>query len=148
MSFVGRPTFKTENKFLRRLLNDNQLGFIATANSGETFNITSNRDLNGDGVSGVDRPLFIGRNTGTTPHQYNVDLRYSRFITIREHMNVEVFGEFTNVFNINSIYAVNSAGIPVNSNGTLTTALPDFLKRPAVTSLDARQFQLGFKFNF
>lgn len=148
MSFVGRPSFETDNAALRRLLNDNQVGIIATANSGETFNITANRDLNNDGIAAnADRPLFIGRNTGFTPNQFNLDLRYSRFITFTERFNVEVFGEFVNLFNVNSIYQVNSAGLPVNADGSLVSALPDFTQRSPI-SLDSRQFQLGFKFNF
>ncbi len=148
MSFVGRPTFHTENNFLRHLINDNQLGFIATANSGETFNIVSTSDLNNDGVGAgnSDRPLFIGRNTGRTPRQLNVDMRYSRFVRITERFNVEVFGEFINLFNINSIFQVNGA-VATDAAGNLLAPLPDFTKRnPA--ALDSRLFQLGFKFNF
>lgn len=148
LSFVGRPSFTTENKFLRHLLNDNQVGVITTANSGETFNITANRDLNNDGITAnSDRPLFIGRNTGFTPHQFNADLRYSRFVRLTERFNAEVFGEFVNLFNVNSIYQINSAGIQVNADGSLISPLPNFTQR-SPTSLDARQFQLGFKFNF
>src|SRR6266540_1497708 len=149
MSFVGRPTFKTDNSFLRHLLNDNQLGFIATANSGETFNIVSTTDLNNDGVGAgnSDRPLFIGRNTGRTPRQLNVDMRYSRFIHINERFNVEAFGEFINVFNINSIFQVNAA-VATDAAGNLLGPLPDFAKRSGVSALDSRLFQLGFKFNF
>src|SRR6266542_3735207 len=148
MSFVGRPTFHTENNFLRHLINDNQLGFIATANSGETFNIVSTSDLNNDGVGAgnSDRPLFIGRNTGRTPRQLNVDMRYSSFVRITERFNVEVFGEFINLFNINSIFQVNGA-VATDAAGNLLAPLPDFTKRnPA--ALDSRLFQLGFKFNF
>ena len=148
MSFVGRPTFKIENTFVRHLLNDNQLGFIVTANSGETFTIASSGDLNNDGVGGgsSDRPLFIGRNTGRTPHQFNVDMRYSRFVHISERFNVEAFGEFINVFNINSIFQVNGV-VATDAAGNLLAPLPDFTKRnPA--ALDSRLFQLGFKFNF
>jgi hypothetical protein len=148
MSFVGRPTFNFENSFVRHLVNDNQLGFIATANSGETFNIVSTLDLNNDGVGAgsSDRPLFIGRNTGHTPNQYNVDMRYSRFIHITERFNVEAFGEFINIFNINSIFQVNGA-VATDAAGNLTAPLPDFTKRNP-SALDSRLFQLGFKFNF
>lgn len=160
-SFVGRPTFNIENRFVRRLLNDNQLGFIAIANSGENFNIVANTDLNGDGQLS-DRPLFIGRNTGRTPNQFNVDLRYSRFITFSERFRVEGFAEFTNVFNRQSIFQQNNATVTVNgivsntvlaNSGAITAgALPDFLvagtARGNPISLDARQLQLGFKFNF
>jgi hypothetical protein len=146
LSFVGRPTFKIENAFMNRLVNDNQVGVILIANSGETFNITSNQDVNRDGVTGSDRPLFIGRNTGNTPVQFNVDLRYSRFIRFTERFNAEVFGEFVNVFNRRSIFSVNSV-VTTDANGVLSAPLPDFTTRNP-TALDSRQFQLGFKFNF
>jgi hypothetical protein len=132
---------------MERLVNDNQIGIIATANSGEVFNITANRELNNDGITtGSDRPLFIGRNTGRTPDQYNVDMRLSRFVRFNERFNVEVFGEFINLFNRNSIFQVNGV-VPTDANGALTAPLPDFRQRNPV-SLDSRQFQLGFKFNF
>ncbi len=148
MSFVGRPKFQVENSFLRRLINDNQLGFIATANTGESFNIVSTSDLNNDGVGAgnSDRPLFIGRNTGRTPRQLNVDMRYSRFVTITERYNVEVFGEFINLFNIKSIFQVNGA-VATNAAGNLLAPLPDFTTRNP-SALDSRLFQLGIKFNF
>lgn len=148
MSFVGRPTFKTENSFLRHLLNDNQLGFIATANSGETFNIVSTTDLNNDGVGAgnSDRPLNISRNSGRTPRQLNVDTRYSRFVRITERFNVEVFGEFINIFHIKSIFQVNGA-VATDAAGNLSAPLPDFTQRNP-SALDGRLFQLGLKFNF
>ncbi len=149
LSFVGRPTFKFENKFLRTLVNDNQVGAILTANNGETFNIVSNVDVNRDGVTGSDRPLFIGRNTERTPKQVNVDLRYSRFVRLTERFNLEVFGEFVNLFNRNSIFQVSGV-VTTDANGVLAAPLPDFLTRSTASpvALDARQFQLGFKFNF
>lgn len=125
-SFVGRPVFDIENRFVRRLLNDNQVGIIGIANSGENFNITANTDVNNDGIAGSDRPLFIGRNTGRAPSQYNVDLRYSRFVTFSERFNAEIFGEFTNLFNRNSIVTLNgvlAVSPTVNSSGVVLTDL-------------------------
>jgi hypothetical protein len=146
LSFVGRPTFSVDNPFLKRLIDDNQIGVIATANNGETFNITSNLDLNADGVAGSDRPLFIGRNTGRTPNQVNVDFRFTRYLTFTERFNAEIIAEFVNVFNRRSVYQINSV-VTTNADGGLAAPLPDFsLRNP--TALDARQFQLGFKFNF
>ncbi len=145
-SFVGKPTFTIANRVLEQLVNGNQLGIITTANNGETFNIVSNLNLNGDGITGSDRPLFIGRNTGRTPKQVNVDLRYSRFITFTERYRAEVFGEFVNLFNRRSIFQVNST-VTTDAAGVLAAALPDFSLRSPV-ALDARVFQLGFKFNF
>jgi len=59
---------------------------------------------------------------------------------------LEAFGEFINVFNINSIFQVNGV-VATDAAGKLLAPLPDFTKRnPA--ALDSRLFQLGFKFNF
>ncbi len=149
MSFVGRPQFDFENKALKYILNNNQFGIIATANNGEVFNSITNQDLNGDGVF-VDRPVGIERNFGRTPKQFNVDLRYSRFIPFTERFRLEFFAEAVNIFNINSIYQYNNTTITTNfdiTTGNLTGALPDYRSR-GVTSLDSRQIQLGFKFIF
>ena len=150
MSFVGRPQFEFENKTLRYLVNNNQFGIIATANSGERFNIVAATDINLDGFTGSDNPVGIGRNSGVTPKQFNVDLRYSRFFNFTERFRLEVFGEFVNVFNINSVFQFNSLTVPT-TNGVFTGTLPTLQDRKAanqVTSLDSRQFQMGFKFNF
>ncbi len=162
MSFVGRPAFNIENRFLRSLINGNQFGVIATANSGERYNIVSSVDLNEDGITGSDRPVGIGRNSGKTPKQINVDLRYSRFFNFTERFKVEAFAEATNIFNVRSIFQYNSTTIPVNlapalNNGTdafgnLINGLPDYrtnyLVLGGATALDSRNFQIGFKFVF
>src|SRR5205823_5422896 len=100
MSLVARPQLGLNNKTLRYVLNHNQIGIITTANSGETFNIIADSDLNGDGVSTSDRPVGIKRNSGTTPPQFNTDLRYSRFFGFTERYKLEAFAEFQNLFNI------------------------------------------------
>lgn len=146
-SFVGRPQFQFENSALNYLVNNNQVGIIATANSGERFNIRSVADINLDGNVGSDNPVGIGRNSGTTPRQFNVDLRYSRFINFTERYKLEVFGEFVNVFNINSVFQINDLTVTTDALGNVTGALPTAQNRP-VTSLDSRQFQIGFKFLF
>src|SRR5262249_51114996 len=99
ISLVARPQIHIENKMLRYLFNNNQFAVITTANSGETFNIISSVDLNGDGIRTSDRPVGIKRNSGTTPPLFNLDLRYSRFVNLTERYRVEVFGEFQNLFN-------------------------------------------------
>jgi hypothetical protein len=148
MSLVASPKFNSDNKTLRYLFNNNQVGIIATANSGETFNIVSTSDINGDGATISDRPVDIKRNSGTTPPLYNVDLRYSRFFNFTERYRLEVFGEFQNLFNINSIVQFNNVTVTTNANGELIDALPDFRARNQSSSQDSRQFQLGFKLIF
>lgn len=154
MSFVGRPQFNFENKALNYIVNNNQLGIILTANSGERFDIVTSIDINRDGFLGSDNPVGITRNSGKTPKQTNVDLRYSRFIDFTERYKLEVFGEFLNVFNINSVFQINNRTVstaidPVTQlpTGVINGPLPTVATRP-VTSLDSRQFQIGFKFIF
>jgi len=148
MSLVARPKFNFENKPLRYLFNDNQVGIIATANSGETFNIVSTLDINGDGATISDRPVGTKRNSGKTPPQFNVDLRYSRFFKLTERYKLEIFGEFQNLFNINSIVGFNNVTVATNTDGELSSELPDFRARNQSTSQDSRQFQIGLKFIF
>jgi hypothetical protein len=137
----------------RYLFNNNQFGIIAIANSGERFNIISSLDLNRDGFSNSDRPIGIKRNAGKTPPQYNADLRYSRFLNFTERYKLEVFGEFQNLFNVNSIVGFSDVSVTTNSTtGELIGGLPDFKARSQSTSpptsQESRQFQLGFKFIF
>lgn len=148
MSLVARPQFNFENKRLRYIFSNNQVSIITTANSGETFNIVSTSDINSDGITGLDRPVGIRRNAGTTPPQFNVDLRYSRYFNFTERYRIEMFGEFTNIFNINSIISFTNVSVATNSNGELTAPLPDFRARHQSISQESRQFQLGFKFVF
>jgi hypothetical protein len=75
-------------------------------------------------------------------------LRYSRFFNLTERYQLEVFAEFVNLFNINSIVQFNNVTVATNANGDLIGPLPDFKARNQSTSQDSRQFQLGFKFIF
>lgn len=148
MSMVAQPKFNFENKTLRYLFNHNQFGIIAHANSGERFNITLSNDINRDGTIS-DRPIGIKRNSGKTPSQFNLDLRYSRFLIFTERYKLEVFGEFTNLFNINSIVEYNNVTVASNATtGELVGALPDFRARNQSTAQESRQFQVGLKFIF
>lgn len=147
MTFVGRPNFNFSSKALRYIVNNNQVSFIATANSGERYNIIAATDINVDGFTGSDNPVGIGRNSGTTPKQFNVDMRYSRFFNFTERYKLEAFVEFLNVFNINSVFQINSLTVTTDAQGNPTQALPTHKNRP-VTSLDSRQAQIGLKFIF
>jgi Carboxypeptidase regulatory-like domain/TonB dependent receptor len=147
MTMVANPKFNFENKALGYIFNNNQFGIITTANSGERFNIVSTVDLNADGFLGSDRPNGIARNSGVTPKQFNVDFRYSKFINFTERFKLETFIEAVNIFNINSIFQINSLTVTTDALGNATQALPTTTTR-AVTSLDSRAFQIGFKFKF
>ena len=129
------------------LANNNQLGIILQANSGLPFNVRSNLDLNKDGVTN-DRPLNIDRNTGRLGNVINLDLRYSRFIPLRNGQKIEAFFEAKNLGNRLNVAGVNRV-VTTDANGVPTTAIPT----PAVgftgtSGYDQRIMQVGFKFVF
>jgi hypothetical protein len=153
LSLIASPTFHAGNKSLRSLLNNNQFGVFAYANSGERFNIVSNIDINrdghfGPGIANADRPVGIGRNAGKSPPQFDLDLRYSRVIDLRKRFRLEAFVEFTNLFNINSIVGYTDVQVPTDADGNLTEPLPDFRSLNKSVSQESRQVQLGLKFHF
>ena len=149
MSFVASPRFKVADKVLSYILDNNQVGIIAAANSGERFNIISRTDLNRDGFDTSDRPVGIKRNMGKTPTQFNVDLRYSRIIPLAERYRLEVFAEFQNLFNTNSIVAFNNVIVQTNPiTGEMMGPLPNFKATNRPTSQESRQLQIGVKFMF
>lgn len=154
-SVVIRPNFNYENKTLRYILNNNQLGFFLLGGSGETFPINTNADLNGDGI-GNDIPVGLERNAGRAPGFFNVDGRYSRVIPITERFRIELFAEATNIFNINStvsygnstITNVGAARFDATTGRLLVSA--DDLYRTFFTPVaqESRQGQFGIKFIF
>jgi hypothetical protein len=151
MSLVARPRVNIRNKTIRYLLNDNQFGIITTANSGERFSVRTagDLDLNNDGLFWPDRPVGIKRNAQKTPPQFNLDLRYSRFIDLTERFKLELIAEFQNLFNINSIVTYNDITVSTDPvTGQLMGPIPDFRARNASTSLESRQAQIGVKLWF
>jgi hypothetical protein len=147
-SLVFQPQLRIENRALHHILNNNQFGVIATANSGTRFNILASGDLNHDEIFPIDdRPIGIKRNSGRTPAQYNVDLRYSRFVRFSENYRLELFGEFQNLFNTNSIVGFANTRVQTNTTtGELIGPLPNFRAEKGPIAQDSRQFQLGIKF--
>jgi hypothetical protein len=144
VSGVLAPAVSLSNRFWNALFNDNQISFILSADSGDTFNILSNRDLNNDRIL-MDRPLFIGRNVVDGPNHFNLDLRYSRFVRLGERAKVEVFAEFTNLTNHPNITDLTTT-VAVNADGSLVSPLPS--RFPRAGALESRQFQLGFRLHF
>jgi hypothetical protein len=145
-SLVAMPSVSTSG-FLNALLNQNQVGIMMQLNSGLPFSIRSNKDLNNDGVSS-DRPLYVGRNSIYLPPRYNVDLRYSRLFPVRGGMKAELVAEFKNLFNNRQTASVNRV-VATDAAGNPSSAIPASADLfPATGGYEARQFQLGFKFNF
>jgi hypothetical protein len=129
--------------FAAALANNNQLGIILQANSGLPFNVRSNVDLNRDGVTN-DRPNGVERNSGRLGRVVFLDLRYSRFVPIRNAQRLELFFEAKNLFNNENIASVNRI-VTTTAAGELVAPGAPF---PAQTGYDQRQMQLGLKFVF
>lgn len=144
-NLLYRPALQTDNSVVRYLVNNNQIAVIANIQSGEVFNMGSNRVLNNDGspVTTNQRPLFIGRNTLRAPRTSEFNVRYSRFFPVGERRSFEFLAESTNVFNRTNVINLNSGAI-VDTTGAITS-LPSLAWTGA---LDQRLIQLGFKFNF
>jgi hypothetical protein len=124
------------------LLNNNQLGVILQANSGLPFNISSNQDLNSDGVNN-DRPLNIDRNTGRLGRVVFLDLRYSRFLPFHDTLKGELFFEAKNLLNTQNIAGVNRVvTTDLAGNGSIPSTFPP------TSGYDQRIMQLGLKFSF
>ncbi|MEO7674331.1 MAG: hypothetical protein ABIU09_09680 [Pyrinomonadaceae bacterium] len=155
MSVVARPAFSVTNRFLNALLNNNQIGLIVIADSGENFNISTG-DLNRDGVFGSDRPVAVPRNSGRLPAYCGVDARYSRFFRLGEKYSFEFYAEATNVFNSKQVSFYDGTILTSNNintsdvnplTGELLGPLPDFRSR-SITWRDSRQLQFGAKIHF
>ena len=151
MSLVAGPSFDMRNRAVRLLLNHNQFGVIATANSGERFSVRTagDLDLNGDGLFFPDRPVGFKRNDGKTPPQFNTDLRYSRIFSFTERYRLEAILEMQNLFNVKSIVAYNNVSVnTAPSTGRMIGPLPDFRALGASLYQESRQFQMGARFLF
>ncbi len=115
------------------------------AQSGDTFNLGSNRVLNGDTSAGTafQRPLYVGRNTLRGPAVYEWNARFGRTFGIRDKGHLEAFAESTNLLNHDNITGINSTA-QVDANGAIVTPAT----QAHTTALDQRLIQIGFRFVF
>jgi outer membrane receptor protein involved in Fe transport len=148
LSTVLAPSVSGDG-FANALLNNNQLGIILQANSGLPFNIRAIDDLNKDAVLN-DRPSGIARNAGRLGRVVNLDLRYSRFVPLRDPQRLELFFEAKNLFNttniagVNRVVATDALGNPLAPIVFDGSGYPDAGK----SGYDQRIMQLGAKFIF
>ena len=148
VSTVLAPVFEGRG-VVTALLNDNQVGVIMQANSGLPFNIRSNQDLNRDGQNN-DRPLDVERNAGRLGTVFYLDLRYSRFVPLRDGQRIELFFEAKNLFNTENVSGVNRI-VTTDALGNPSAPLSfDARDYPTAgkTGYDQRQMQLGVKVTF
>jgi hypothetical protein len=150
-SFNGNVVYTSENHssntIVRQLLSGNQLGVLLQINSGLPVNISSNLDLNGDGV-GSDRPLFVARNSLYLPVQKIVDLRYTRWIPIRGSVRGEVIAEFKNLFNAQLLSGITTTTTTTALGAPVSPIPSDPYQFVNPSGAEQRKFQLGFKVRF
>jgi outer membrane receptor protein involved in Fe transport len=157
--FVFSPVYefgkftRSDNSFLRALLNDYTLSSIVQLQSGFAFSQTIGADLNRDGNSRNDRVPGTRRNQFYTPSTYQFDARLTRTIPIRESMRLRLILEGFNIFNRANVATVNT-----NFFASRTATAPNKLEltTPAAVSayglprtfLTPRELQLAIKFDF
>jgi len=160
-STVWSPRAKVENSIANRLLNDNEFAVLTNIASGDQQNVTDNAtNLNNDSlVTGITRPLNIGRNTLRGPKIVQFDLRYTRTLfTLKERIRAQFLTEATNIFNHPNVTSLNTAGVVVDTNGCpksannfaldpthcgQITGFPSSFGRPSGTVLQGRILDFG-----
>lgn len=142
---IYTPSLEVGSRVLRYLVNRNQIAIMATIQSGDAFNMGSNRVLNGDPLTttAFQRPLFIGRNTIRGPRTSEFNIRYTRLIPLTERVNLDFIAESTNVFNRTNVVGLNTTAT-VDPAGSII--VPPSLT--ATAALDQRLLQLGFRVSF
>jgi hypothetical protein len=96
-----------------------ELSVLSQAESARPFTLTTPDGTERAVVNGVETTLDEFRGTPFI----QTDLRVSRPIAIREHVNVTPFIEFFNLFNRNNAganYVTNVAALPVNDTSNIT----------------------------
>ncbi len=139
------PVLQARSRALRYVVNGNLIAVVATIQSGDVFNMGSNRVLNGDPStsSAFQRPLFIGRNTLRAPRTSEFNVRYARLFPLGERTKLEFIAESTNAFNRTNVVGLNSTAMVDPTGNIIAWPSLDW-----TAALDQRLLQLGFRFSF
>ena len=150
-NFTGNIVWVTssssDNAFIRALATGNEIGVLLQFNSGLPTNISSNRDLNGDGISG-DRPLYFARSSMYLAARRNVDLRYTRWVPIHKSVRGEIIMELKNVFNIQQMSGINTTQTVDAAGITAAPVSQEPYEFVNPSGYEQRKFQLGFRIRF
>ena len=144
-NLVFTPTIASDKAVLRYLVNNNRLAILAVIQSGEVFNMGSNRTLNGDPSSQrvPAAPVHRPQHVASAPRTVEFNARYSRIFPISDTRIFEFIAESTNLFNRTNVTGLNS--------GATVDTLGNIVAYPSLTwtsALDQRLLQLGLRFNF
>jgi len=124
--------------------------WILRANSGRPFNLLAGYDLNQDRNDQTDRPAFAGRNTGTGPAYWAIDIRLARSFAVGERRKLDFTAEAFNLLNHLNFSSVNN--IVGNMRGPYNvTARDDRLPSQPLgftSAFESRKIQLGVRLSF
>jgi len=142
--------------FAHNFLADWTIAPILNASSGRPFNLMLGFDLNGDTHEETDRPVLTsgpiaGRNTGTGPAFFSLDLRITRKINFSETAGLEFMFEAFNLFNNVNYSGVNNVvgTMPIdNAHVTGSENISPTVPLGFTSAYDPRQIQLGFRIVF
>ncbi len=127
MTAVVEPTFSLDHRLINEVVNHNMVALLANVSSGDQATVLTGVSVNGDSsVSGVNRPIGVGRNTLRSPNVYQVDGRFTRtFPMIHDRIGTTLFVEANNLFNHTNVTGIAVTqpvfGLAVN-NGVVTNA--------------------------
>ena len=116
-----------------------QLSYIYTYASRLPFNVLLGSDRNFD-TNNNDRPVGVGRNTGSGFDYSSFDLRLSRRFRLSERLALDALAEGFNLFNRANF------GVPNNTFGPGTT--PNATFGQPTQAFDPRQLQFGLRLTF
>ena len=138
--------------FGHNLLADFTLSGILLARSGAPFNLNSGFDTIGDRHTDTHRPFGLGRNVGTGPSFFGLDLRLTRTFALSDTLDMQVIAEGFNILNKTNFRTVNGnvgqlalEDVPANPKGRLgpVTAPYSF-----TSAFDPRQAQFTLRLTF
>jgi hypothetical protein len=132
------------------LLSDFTLSPVFRANSGRPFNLLTGFDLNGDRHATTDRPVGAGRNTGTGPAFWTLDLRVSRDAQLSDRTRLEFIAEAFNVVNRLNFLGVNNTVGNISPPFRLTGSKELSPSQPLgfMSAFEPRRIQLGLRLRY
>jgi hypothetical protein len=161
-SLIWQPNyFQNGNKVVKAIASNWTLSPIFGYSSGKPYtgSISGNSSVTGrtasstgiEGAGGSNRPRWIPINNFEFPSIYNVDMRISRRVPVKEGMNLEFLAEAFNLFNHMNVtdiqtrlYTIATAG----PNPALSTFIPAACSGLDFTGVTANQKVLCYNTAF
>ena len=138
--------------FGHNLLADFTLSGILLARSGAPFNLNSGFDTIGDRHNDTHRPFGLGRNVGTGPSFFGLDVRLTRTFALSEKLDLQVIAEGFNILNKTNFRTVNGnvgdlalEDVPPAPKGRLGPVTEAF---SFTSAFDPRQAQFTLRLTF